>query len=226
MTHSDTCIEICTAASPTASVIWLHGLGADGSDFVPIVPELDLPDSLKIRFIFPHAPVRPVSCNGGYRMRAWYDIYSLDDLEQEDEAGMKDSQQRIETLIQTENDRGIPSDRIVLMGFSQGGAIALYTGLRHPQQLAGIAALSAYLPLRNTPNALYHQANKATPIFMAHGSHDPVVRYEYGKSTHQLLKSMGYAVSWKSYAMDHSVCLEEIADIADWLVRCFTAEST
>jgi phospholipase/carboxylesterase len=224
MTHSDTCIEICTAASPTAAVIWLHGLGADGNDFVPIVPDLHLPDSLKIRFLFPHAPVRPVSCNGGYEMRAWYDIYSLDDLGQEDAAGMRDSQQRLEALIQTENDRGIPSHRIVLMGFSQGGAIALYTGLRHRQRLAGIGALSAYLPLRNTPENHYSQTNKNTPIFMAHGSQDTVVRYEYGTTTHELLKNMGYSISWKSYAMDHSVCDDEIADIAGWLVSCLQAD--
>lgn len=219
MTSSD-CIELSTATTPTASVIWLHGLGADGSDFVPIVPQLQLPASLGVRFIFPHAPTRPVSCNGGYEMRAWYDIYSLEDFEQEDEPGLIDAQQRIAALIHTENQRGIPSERIVLMGFSQGGAVALHAGLRHPQTLAGIGALSAYLPLHKTPAASYSQANTNTPIFMAHGRQDSVVDFKHGNNSRNILQEMHYTTCWKSYNMEHSVCPEEITDIADWLIEC------
>ena len=220
MNRQDDRIEICTSDSATASVIWLHGLGADGSDFVPIVPELQLPESLKIRFIFPHAPVRPVTCNGGYEMRAWYDIYSLENFEQEDEAGFIDSQHQIEAIIAEENKRGIPSDRIVLMGFSQGGAIALYTGLRHAQKLAGIGALSTYLPLRKSAITDYSQNNINTAIFMAHGTQDPVVLYRHGKDSYELLKKMGYTIDWRDYQMEHNVCIEEIADISKWLTQC------
>ncbi len=216
-------IELSTASTPTASIIWLHGLGADGNDFVSIVPELALPDTLDIRFIFPHAPVRPVSCNGGYEMRAWYDIYSLDNFDQEDEAGLIDAQQRITSLIQTENQRGIPSNRIILMGFSQGGAVALHSGLRHQQKLAGIGVLSAYLPLRKTPAENYSQANKDTPIFMGHGRQDTVVKFKYGKASHELLQEMHYATRWESYEMEHSVCPEEITDIANWVIKCLEA---
>ena len=222
MNQSTDCVEINTCPSPTATVIWLHGLGADGNDFVPIVPELRLPDSLGIRFLFPHAPVRPVTCNGGYEMRAWYDIYSLDDLENEDEAGLLDSQQRVEALIASENERGIPSQRIVLMGFSQGGAIALHAGLRHPQRLAGIGALSSYLPLHNSPAEDYSPENINTPIFMAHGLQDPVVKYQHGKSSHALLTKMGHSINWKDYSMEHSVCEEEITDISNWLTQSLT----
>ena len=220
MSESVDCVEICTSPSPTATVIWLHGLGADGNDFVPIVPELQLPETLSIRFLFPHAPVRPVTCNGGYEMRAWYDIYSLEDFEREDEAGLFDSQHRVETLITAENERGIPSDRVVLMGFSQGGAVALHAGLRHSQRLAGIGALSTYLPLRNTDAADYNQYNIDTSIFMAHGLQDPVVHYQHGKTSRDLLQKMGYSVDWKNYDMEHSVCGEEIIDISTWLSRC------
>ena len=220
MSQPENCIEISTSPSPTATVIWLHGLGADGNDFVPIVPELKLPNTLNIRFLFPHAPIRPVTCNGGYEMRAWYDIYSLDDFNKEDEVGLLDSQQRVEALIATENERGIPSHRIVLMGFSQGGAIALHAGLRHPQRLAGIGALSTYLPSRNTAVADYSQENLNTSIFMAHGLQDPVVQYLHGKTSCDLLKKMGYSVDWKSYNMEHSVCSEEIIDISNWLSHC------
>ena len=217
------CIEICTSASPTATVIWLHGLGADGNDFVPIVPELQLPESSNIRFLFPHAPIRAVTCNGGYEMRAWYDIYSLEDFEKEDEAGFIDSQQRIEAIIAAENERGIPSHRIVLMGFSQGGAIALHAGLRHPQRLAGIGALSTYLPLRNTDAVDYSQENINTSIFMAHGLQDPVVHYQHGKTSYDLLQKMGRSVEWKDYNMEHNVCGEEITDIASWLTHCLSS---
>jgi len=153
-------IEIETGTAPTASVIWLHGLGADGNDFVPIVPELPLPDALNIRFIFPHAPEQPVTCNGGYTMRSWYDIFSLEDFEHEDEAGLIASQQILTSLIENENRRGIPTQRIIIMGFSQGGAVALYTGLRHTQTLAGISALSTYLPLQKTTRDKYNIKNR------------------------------------------------------------------
>jgi len=208
-------IEIETGSSPSASVIWLHGLGADGNDFVPIASELPLPKTLDIRFIFPHAPVRPVTCNGGYEMRAWYDIYSLEKFDHEDEQGLLASQQIVNALIEKEIQRGIPVERIVLMGFSQGGAVALFTGLRHTHALAGIGALSTYLPLHKTPVEQY--SDQRPPIFMAHGQHDPVVKYEYGQASRDLLKEMGFEIQWKSYSMEHAVCGEEINDIAAWL---------
>lgn len=210
-------IEIETSSSPNASVIWLHGLGADGNDFVPIVPELNLPDSLGIRFIFPHAPERPVTCNGGYVMRAWYDIYSLENLDQEDHAGMIEAKQIVESLIQQEMDRGVPAQRIILMGFSQGGAVALYSGLRFSQRLGGIGALSTYLPLADMLTDEKHAANADIPIFMAHGQFDPVVRFALGEASCQALKQLGYPVEWHRYSMEHSVCLEEIQDIGQWL---------
>jgi len=213
-------IEIETGIAPSASVIWLHGLGADGNDFVPIVPELPLPDDLNIRFIFPHAPVQPVTCNGGYTMRSWYDIFSLEDFDREDEAGLIASRQILTSLIKNENRRGIPTQRIVIMGFSQGGAVALYTGLRHTQTLAGIGALSTYLPLHKTTPDERNTENQATSIFMAHGLRDPVVKYEYGEKSCALLKDLDYNIRWKSYDMEHNVCNEEIIDIATWLVEC------
>ena len=213
-------IEIETGHTPTAAVIWLHGLGADGSDFEPIVPELAIPDDLHIRFVFPHAPIRPVTCNGGYEMRAWYDIYSQGDFSQEDTAGFSEAQIRVDALIKDQVARGIEPDHIVLMGFSQGGAVALYAGLRFPQPLAGIGALSTYLPLRESTQADANKANAHTPIFMAHGTHDPVILYEYGKSSYEQLKQMQYNVVWKHYSMQHNVCPEEITDIAAWLVKC------
>lgn len=212
-------IEIETTATPTAAVIWLHGLGADGNDFVPIVPELELPDSLGIRFIFPHAPQRPVTCNDGYVMRAWYDIYSLEDFDHEDKAGFTESQQYIETLIRTETERGIAPHRIILMGFSQGGAVVLHTGLRHSQTLAGIGALSTYLPLRDAVKTEKNEVNSDTPIFMAHGLNDPVVRYEYGEASCKVLEQLGYSVDWNNYPMEHSLCVEEINDISKWIVN-------
>jgi len=215
-------IEIETRSHPTAAVIWLHGLGADGNDFVPIVPELRLADDPGIRFIFPNAPHQPVTCNGGYVMRSWYDIYSLDGFEKEDKAGILESQKTIESLIQGEITRGIKSNRIILMGFSQGGAVALHTGLRFLQQLAGIGALSTYLPLREDVKKERCMVNKDVPIFMAHGLFDPVVRYEYGETSCKLLQRLGYAVEWKNYPMEHSVCPEEIEDISRWLSNCLS----
>lgn len=219
---SDQPIEIETSTNPTASVIWLHGLGADGSDFVPIVPELSIPENLGIRFIFPNAPHKPVSCNGGYVMRAWYDIFSLNDFEKEDKAGLVESQQSLEKLIQQEIERGINPNRIILMGFSQGGAVVLHTGLRHSQRLAGIGALSTYLPLRDDVQQQKHESNADIPIFMAHGTHDPVVRYEVGDSSCQMLQQLGYSIDWNSYPMEHNVCAEEIHDISTWITHCLT----
>ena len=220
MTDSPTAletIEIETTENPTATVIWLHGLGADGNDFVPVVPELNLPNNFGIRFIFPNAPQQPVTCNGGYVMRSWYDIYSLDDFKKEDKAGLIESQQSIESLIQRESERGINPDRIILMGFSQGGAVALYTGLRFSNRLAGIGALSTYLPFRDELANEKHSANADVPIFIAHGRHDPVVRYELGDSTCKLLQQLGYSITWNSYPMEHDVCVEEISDISAWI---------
>ena len=222
---SDAPIELETGATPDAAVIWLHGLGADGSDFLPIVDELALPAELAIRFIFPHAPHRAITCNGGYVMRGWYDIYSLDSLDREDLEGLEESRAIVEQLIHQQVDRGIAAERIILMGFSQGGAVVLHTGLRHDRRLAGIGALSTYLPLRS---ALHNAdsghelsaANARTPIFMAHGNHDPVVLYQYGKDSCATLKALGYDVQWHSYPMEHSVCLEEIHDIGAWLRHC------
>jgi phospholipase/carboxylesterase len=177
-----------------------------------------LPEKLQIRFIFPHAPVRPVTCNGGYEMRAWYDIYSLEDFEHEDEAGLIASQQILNELIDTQTQRGIPAERIVVMGFSQGGAVALFAGLRYAQRLAGIGALSTYLPLHNTPASDYSM--QRPPIFMAHGIHDPVVKYQYGQASCAQLNTFGHDVRWKEYAMEHAVCVDEINDIATWLGEC------
>jgi phospholipase/carboxylesterase len=215
-------IDIETAPNPMASIIWLHGLGADGNDFVPIVRELDLAGAQPIRFVFPHAPMRPVTINNGYVMRAWYDV-AYGDLErksrQADEAGVRASEAAIGKLIGRETGRGIASENIVLAGFSQGGAIALQTGLRYPQRLAGIMALSTYLPLAPTLAQEAAERNARTPIFMAHGTHDPVVPYTMGSDSRELLANLGYDVEWHDYPMQHSVCLEELQDIGAWLTR-------
>ena len=211
-------IELATGPSPSASVIWLHGLGADGHDFEPIVPELRLPASLPIRFIFPHAPVRPVTLNGGMRMRAWYDIFRLDGGE-EDEQGIRASQRLVEDLIEAQKKKGISTDRIVLAGFSQGGAIVLQTALRHPSRLAGVLALSTYLPLAQKLKAEAVEANRATPIFMAHGTYDDIIPLARAEQSAKLLKEAGCPVEWHTYPMPHSVCAEEIAQIAAFLRR-------
>lgn len=213
------CIEIETAPNPGASVIWLHGLGADGNDFVPIVPELRLPASLPLRFVFPHAPVRPVTINNGMRMRAWYDIAATDLSNRADLAGVHQSQSLLEALIGRERDRGMPSVRILLAGFSQGGAIALYTGVRHAEPLAGIVALSTYLVSAEALATEANAANRALPIFMAHGTADPIVRYEWGEASRRALEAAGYRVDWHGYRMEHQVCLEEIVALGAWLAR-------
>ena len=213
-------IELETNPNPTAAVIWMHGLGADGNDFVPIVNEIDLSGAPGIRFIFPHAPTRPVTINNGHVMRAWYDI-AFGDLEgktrKADEKGVRESQAQIGQLIARENSRGIAASKIVLAGFSQGGAIALHTGLRYPETLAGVMALSTYLPLAESFAQEATPANAKTPVFMAHGIHDPVVPYAMGNSSREQLQQAGYALEWHEYPMQHSVCLEEVADIGRWL---------
>lgn len=216
MTQPLEAVEIETAASPDASVIWLHGLGADGHDFEPVVPELRLPPTLRLRFVFPHAPVRPVTLNMGMRMRAWYDILQLGGGP-EDEAGVRASQGMVEALIERERSRGVAARRLVLAGFSQGGAIALHTGLRHGQRLAGILALSTYLPLAGSLQAERSEANRDVPIFMAHGEFDDIIPITRAQQSRQALAAQGYALQWHSYPMPHSVCGEEIADIAAWL---------
>ena len=198
----------------------MHGLGADGNDFVPVVNELDLSGAPATRFVFPHAPMRPVTINNGFVMRAWYDV-SFGDLEGQsrraDEKGVRESQAQITALIEREARRGVAAEHLVLAGFSQGGAIALQTGLRHPQKLAGVMALSTYLPLADSLLQEAAPANKATPIFMAHGTYDPLVPLMMGAGSMTLLTGLGYAVEWRQYPMPHSVCPEEIEDIGEWL---------
>ena len=210
-------IEIETAKNPSASIVWLHGLGADGNDFAPIVPALKLPKAA-IRFVFPHAPVQPVTINGGMRMRAWYDITD-GAIRREDEGGVRASQKLIEALIAREKARGTAANRLVLAGFSQGGAIALQTGLRHSERIAGIMALSTYLPIAEKFSAEASSANREVPIFMAHGSYDPVIPLARAEQSRGLLQSLGYAVEWREYPMPHSVSPEEVADIGAWLCK-------
>ena len=212
-------LELETGRSPTAAVIWLHGLGADGHDFEPIVPELDLPDAFAIRFVFPHAPMQAVTINGGAVMRAWYDVYALEGQRREDAAGVRASQSMVEELIARERARGIPAARLVLAGFSQGGAIALQTGLRHGERLAGIMALSTYLPVASTLAAEASAANRPVPIFMAHGLDDPLIPIERAAMSRRQLEAAGYAIEWHEYPMAHAVCMEEIADVSAWLQR-------
>ena len=212
-------IELETRPNPDAAVIWMHGLGADGNDFVPIVGELDLPGDRGIRFIFPHAPTRPVTINGGAVMRAWYDIVGSDLTDRGDERGIRDSQLRIEQLIAREKTRGIAASRLVLAGFSQGGVIALQTGLRHSERLAGIMALSTYLALPQTLAAESDAANRAVPIFMAHGTFDPMIRLDWAEASQRALQGHGYPVEWHTYPMQHAVCMEEVRDIGAWLAR-------
>ena len=209
-------VEVGSAAggSVDASIIWLHGLGADGHDFEPIVPELPLPAGLRARFIFPHAPVQAVTINYGHVMPAWYDVYGDG---RQDADGIRASQARLEALIARERERGVATRRIVLAGFSQGGAIALQTGLRHSERLAGILALSTYLPLAETLGAEAAAANRGVPIFMAHGTEDPVIPLQRAAISRDQLRKLGYQVEWHEYPMPHAVCPEEIADVGAWL---------
>ena len=211
-------IETETAPQPGAAVIWLHGLGADGHDFEPIVPELGLPAALALRFVFPHAPIRPVTLNMGMRMRAWYDIVQLGGAA-EDEAGIRGSQGHLEDLISKESKKGIAHNRIVLAGFSQGGAIALQTALRQRERLAGVMALSTYLPLAMKLKEEREAKNNDIPIFMAHGQYDSMIPMDRATRSRDALMALGYPVEWREYPMPHSVCPEEIADIAAFLLR-------
>lgn len=207
-----------TGPNPRASVIVLHGLGADGNDFVPVAQELELSAAGDVRFVFPHAPVMPVTINGGFAMRAWYDILGADLVLREDEAGLRRSLAQVEEVIEREKARGIPAERIVLAGFSQGCAMALLTGLRHAERLGGIVGLSGYLPLASSTAAERHAANASTPIFLAHGQMDPVVPLQRAVASRDALNALGYPVEWREYAMAHSVCMEEIADLNRWLL--------
>ena len=210
-------VEIETGRQPTGAVIWLHGLGADGHDFAPIVPQLVSPNERALRFVFPHAPVRPVTLNGGMPMRAWYDILSLDRRAPQDEAGIRASGAIVDELIRRENQRGISTERIVLGGFSQGGAISLFAGPRYPEKLAGIMGLSCYMLLEDLLPAERTRVNFQTPVFLAHGTQDPVVDIRRGTEAKQLLEAGGYPVEWHTYPMPHSVCPQEADDIAAWL---------
>jgi phospholipase/carboxylesterase len=211
-------VEVETGPSPKGSVIWLHGLGADGHDFEPIVPELRLPPELPLRFIFPHAPVRPVTMNGGRPMRAWFDIVRIGVNQPRDLEGMHAARGWVEELIARENERGVPTARVVLAGFSQGGAVALFTGLQHPDKLAGIMALSTWLPAEEGLEIELSSGNHATPILYCHGSQDPVVPLLLGAQTRNWLTQHGCAVTWHTYPMPHSVCMEEVAHIRAWLI--------
>lgn len=212
-------IEVETGSQPNAAIIWLHGLGADGHDFEPIVPELVAPGARAWRFVFPNAPTRPVTINGGMRMRAWYDIIGLDRKAAEDVEGFKDAEAKVRELIAREIARGIPAARIVLAGFSQGGAVSLYTAPRLQEKLAGVLALSCYLPRESAFKAERAPANDATPIFIAHGQFDPTVPLMLGVKSREYLKANGYPIEWHEYPMAHAVCAEEVADIRQFLLR-------
>ncbi|HST27758.1 MAG TPA: dienelactone hydrolase family protein [Rudaea sp.] len=211
------CIEKTTGPNPRHAVIWLHGLGADGNDFLPIVPELVDPKWPPLRFVFPHAPVRPITINGGMAMRAWYDISGQEIAQRQDETGIRSSIVLLEELIAREVERGIAAENIFLAGFSQGGAIVLAGGIRHAQRLGGIVALSTYLPMAEKTDAEASAANRAAPIFMAHGMLDPTISHALGEMSREYLKQRGYAIDWHSYPMAHQVCMEEIADLREWL---------
>ncbi|HZP65801.1 MAG TPA: carboxylesterase [Rudaea sp.] len=210
-------IEIETAPNPRHAVIWLHGLGADGHDFEPIVPELVAPDWPALRFVFPHAPVRPITINGGMAMRAWYDISGQEIAQRQDEAGIRASIGLLGELVDREIARGVASANILLAGFSQGGAIVLAGGIRHAQPLGGIIALSTYLPMAEKTDAEAAAANRTTPVFMAHGMLDPTIPHALGEMSREYLKQRGYAVDWHAYPMAHQVCMEEIADLRRWI---------
>jgi len=210
-------LEVQAPGRHEASVIWLHGLGADGHDFEPLVPELQLPRDHGVRFVFPHAPIRPITVNGGMAMRGWYDVAEMDLTRREDESGIRASARLIGDYIAREIGVGIPSEHIVIAGFSQGGAMALFAGLRFPLRLAGIVALSAYLPLPDTLAAEAHPANARTVVLMAHGTVDPIIPHEQGERSAGLLQARGYPLEWRSYRMAHAVCAEEVSAVAAWL---------
>ena len=212
-------IDIDTGAKPATSLIVLHGLGADGNDFVPFAEEIDLRPVGPVRWVFPHAPARPVTINGGYVMRAWYDILGTEALRREDEAGLREARALVEALIARERERGVSPSRIVLAGFSQGCAVTLMTGLRHGERLAGLAGLSGYLPLPAETAAERSAANVDVPVFLAHGSYDPMIVLPRATASRDALRALGYDVEWHEYPMPHSVCAEEVADLERWLLR-------
>ncbi len=215
--------EVHPGAEPVASIIILHGLGADGTDFLPFADELDLSAVGPVRYVLPRAPVRPVTINGGHRMRAWYDILGADLVRREDEAGLRESFSDVQRLVEREVARGVPAHRIVLAGFSQGCAVAFGAGLRHHQRLAGVAGMSGYLPLADTTAAERHAVNHGTPVFQAHGRSDGVVAMARGSAGRDLLQGLGYSVEWHDYPMEHSVCADEVQALNRWLVRVLTA---
>lgn len=221
-------IEVGPRDQADGSVIWLHGLGADGHDFEAMVPQLYLPASLKLRFIFPHAPIRPVTINGGMEMRAWYDILSLERSGPVDEEGIRESAAMLVGLIEREHERGVPYANIVVAGFSQGGAIASHCALRFPESLGGLMALSTYLPLRSSVQAEVVDAESAQPkslrIFMAHGTSDPMLPMRLGESSRDAMQAIGYSVEWFEYPMEHAICPQEISDISVWLQGCFSGD--
>ena len=217
------CIERETGPQPSWSILWLHGLGADGHDFVPIVPELLRRGWPALRFVFPHAPVRPVTINNGVPMRAWYDIVDIDLANRADEAGVNQSVEQVEALVAREVERGVPRSRIILAGFSQGGAVTLAAGLRSADPLGGLVALSTYVPSAPKARAAMAKGAGRQPVFMAHGSQDPVVPFQAGQQSAALLRELGFEVEWHAYPMPHSVCAEEIRDLGDWLARRFDA---
>jgi len=216
-------IEINPVGTPRASIIWLHGLGADGHDFEPLIPQLDIVDTLDVRVVLPHAPHRPVTINGGMVMPTWYDIAAQDFKRDQDSGGIRASEQQLRALIEREVDNGIPASRILLAGFSQGGAMVLHTGLRYSQSLAGILVLSAYLLLPDVLESEASAANQAVPIMMAHGMQDPVVPPMLALQSRDVLQQQGYHVNWHSYPMQHAVCPEEMRDIREWLLLCLQA---
>ena len=212
-------VVVETGRNPTATVVWLHGLGADGHDFEPIVPDLVARGGRALRFVFPHAPTRPVTLNNGWEMRAWYDVYGITRDHQHDEPGIRDSALAIDELMRAQIARGVPAERLVLAGFSQGCAMALHVGLRFPERLAGLIALSGYLPLDDKAAAERTPANHQTPIFMAHGTADPTVPFAYGESSHRLLEALGSRVEWHTYPIGHGVGPQEIVDVRAFLER-------
>jgi phospholipase/carboxylesterase len=216
-------VEHQTGPEPRWSILWLHGLGADGHDFAPIVPELLRAGWPALRFVFPHAPVRPVTINNGARMRAWYDIRNLEIDQRADEQGVRESIAQVEALVAREVERGVPPQRILLAGFSQGGAIALAAGVRREAALGGLVALSTYLPMASTTAGEATKAGLGTPVFMAHGQHDPVVPESLGQRSRQALQALGMDIDWHAYPMPHSVCAEEIRDLGDWMHQRFLA---
>lgn len=212
-------IELTTDHNPAAAIIWMHGLGADGNDFVPVVKELNLPEDKPVRFIFPHAPMRPITINNGYVMRGWYDLGMVAGQLTSKEDDIRASQQAVEALIEREIERGIAPEKIILAGFSQGGVIALHTALRYPKRLGGILALSTYLALANSLSNERSEANATIPIYMAHGTQDPIIPLVMATNSRNELQRLGYQVEWHDYVMQHSLCMEEIESIGQWLEK-------